>query len=224
MDSWHNMAANFTTTTNNTNIITTPCTFPATQSNTTMAWFYLNGTTPTTYRDIVTIDQQVYHQTLNGVIDYGTFNNDHLSSAVNANTWYHSCQVNVPTSTTSRQIYGYLNGQLVVNVTDGDTWAAATTISIGSSPATGYTLPFNGNIKEVRVWNRALNAREVLDEMNSRIPIHRAGLFLWVPLNDNLAIDKSGNNNVLTVGSAVTLQQGPMNTNIFPKKRNSFPR
>lgn len=217
------MAANFTTTTNNTNIITTPCTFGATQSNTTMAWFQLNGATPTTYRDIVTIDQQVYHQVLNNVIDYGTFNNDHLSSALNANTWYHSVQVCVPTSTTSRQIYGYLNGELIVNVTDADTWAAATLACIGSSPATGYTLPFNGKIKDVRIWNRALNAREIIDEMNSRVPIHRAGLFLWIPLDDNLAVDKSGNNRVLTVGSAVTLQSGPMNTFVFPKKRISFP-
>jgi len=217
------MAANFTTVTNSTNIITTPCVFGATQSNTTMAWFYLNGLTPTTYRDIVTIDQQVYHQVLNNAIDYGTFGNDHVSSNLNANTWYHSVQVNVPTSTTSRQIYGYLNGELVVNVTDGDTWAASTLACIGSSPETGYTLPFNGNIKDVRIWNRALNAREILDEMNSRIPIHRAGLFLWVPLDDNLAVDRSGNNNVLTVGSEVTLQQGPMNTMVFPKKRISFP-
>lgn len=206
------MAANFTTTTNNTNIISTPCTFGATQSNTTMGWFYLNGATPTTYRDVITIDQQVYHQVLNNAIDYGTFNFDHTSSALNTNTWYHSVQVCVPTSTTSRQIYGYLNGQLVLNVTDTDTWAAATTACIGSSPATSFTLPLNGKVRDVRIWNRALNPREIIDEYNSRIPIHRAGLFLWVPLDDNLAVDKSGNNNVLTVGSGVTLQSGPLPT------------
>lgn len=205
------MAAFINNTTNNTNIISTPCTFSATQANTTMAWFNLPGTTSAgTYRDIVDIDQQVYHQVLNNAIDYGTFNNDHISSALNIGQWYHSCQVNVPTSTTSRQIYGYLDGQLLVNVTDTDTWAAATTISIGSSSATAFTLPLNGLVRDVRVWNRALSAREVLDEINSRIPIHRAGLFLWVPLDDNLAIDKSGNNNVLTVGSAVTLAAGPL--------------
>lgn len=215
------MAANFTAVTNNTNIITTPCTFGATQANTVMAWFYLTGATPANYRDIVTIDNQVYFQIINtGVnIDYGTFNNDHIGKALNTNTWYHGVQVNVPTSTTSRQIYGYINGKLDVNITDTDTWATAATISIGSSPATGFTLPLNGKVRDVRVWRRALNATEIYDEMNSRIPIHKAGLFLWVPLDNILAVDKSGNNNVLTVGSAVTLQSGPLPS--FPAQRRS---
>lgn len=205
------MAAIIQNTTVAANSITTPCTFGATQSNTTMAWFYLPGATSVgAYRDIVDIDQQVYHQILNNNIDYGTFNNDHTGSALNTGQWYHSCQVNVPTSTTSRQIYGYLNGELNINVTDTDTWAAATTISIGNSPATAYTLPLNGLIRDVRVWDRALNAREINDEMNSRIPIHQAGLFLWCPLDDNLAIDKSGNNNVMTVGASITLAAGPL--------------
>jgi hypothetical protein len=205
------MAANIPNTTTAVSLITTPCTFGATQSNTTMAWFNLPAATSAgTYRDIVDIDQQVYHQILNNTIDYGTFNNDHTSNALNIGQWYHSCQVNVPTATTSRQIYGYLNGNLLVNVTDTDTWAAATTISIGNSAASAYAFPLNGFVRDVRVWNRALNAREILDEMNSRIPIHRAGLFLWVPLDDNLAVDKSGNNHILTVGSGITFAAGPI--------------
>lgn len=211
MDRWYNMAAIINNTTVAANSITTPCTFGATQNNTTMAWFMLPGATSVgTYRDIVDIDQQVYHQILNNAIDYGTFNNDHVSSALVIGQWYHSCQVNVPTTTTSRQIYGYLNGELLVNVTDTDTWATATTISIGNSPDTTYLLPLNGLVRDVRVWSRALNQREILDEMNSRIPVHRAGLFLWVPLDDNLAVDKSGNNNVLTVGTSITLGAGPI--------------
>lgn len=211
------MAAYVQNTTVAANSITTPCTFGATQNNTTMAWFMLPGATSVgTYRDIVDIDQQVYHQVLNNAIDYGTFNNDHVSSALNIGQWYHTCQVNVPTATTSRQIYGYLNGELLINVTDTDTWAAATTISIGNSPATAFTLPLNGFVRDVRVWNRALNAREVVDEMNSRIPIHRAGLFLWVPLDDNLAVDKSGNNNVLTVGASILFAGGPLPP--YPRK------
>jgi hypothetical protein len=205
------MSANIVNTTNSTNIISTPCTFAATQVNTTMCWFNLPGATSAgAYRDLIAIDQQVYHQILNNAIDYGTFNNDHVSNALNTGQWYHSAAVYVPTSTTSRQIYGYLNGNQLVNLTDGDTWAAATQLSIGSSAATTYTLPLNGLIRDVRVWNRQLTQREIIDEMDSRIPIHDAGLFLWVPLDDNLAVDKSGNNNVLTVGSAVTLQAGPL--------------
>jgi hypothetical protein len=213
------MAANFTTATNSTNIITTPYTGSATQNMTVMAWVYMNSNTASAnWKDIVTADPNIYMQIYtDGVsIDYGTANVDHNGDALLINTWYHVAQVVVPTSTTSRQIYGYLNGKLNVNVTDTDTSLTYTNICIGNSIFSSYVYPQNGNIKDVRVWTRQLSATEIVDEMLSSIPIHDPGLYLWVPLNDGNYLDKSGNNNVLTVGSAVTTNAGPLKP--FPKK------
>lgn len=204
------MSAFFTTTTNSTNTINTPYTGSATQIMTVMAWIYLPTLTPTgVWRDIVTVDPNIYMQiyTDGTSIDFGTANHDHTGSALLANTWYHVAQVVVPTSTTSRQIYGYVNGQLNVNVTDGDTSVTCTAICAGSSIFSGYAYPLNGNARDVRVWTRQLSATDIVDEMRSQVPIHKPGLLLWLPLNDSLAVDKSGNN-VMTVGSAVTTQGG----------------
>ena len=213
------MAVVFNTTTNNTNIITTPYTGAATQVMTVMCWFYVGIATPTNYRDIVTVDPNIYMQLWSdgATIDFGTANNDHTGSVLAINTWYHVAQVVVPTSTTARKIYGYVNGELNVNVADTDTSVTFTNICIGSSVFSTYTLPLNGKIRDVRVWTRQLSGVEIKDEMNSSIVVHQPGLLLWSPLDDNSHGDKSGNNNVLTVGSAVTLQAGPLKT--YPKRK-----
>lgn len=220
------MSIVFNTTTNNTNAVSTPYTGPATQIMTVMAWIYFTsavGAGTGDWRDIVTVDPNIYMQLYSdGVsIDYGTANHDHNGSVLAVNTWYHVAQVVVPTSTTSRQIYGYLNGALNVNVTDNDTSLTCTAICVGNSTYSTYIYPFNGSIKDVRVWQRQLSATDIVDEMNSSVPIHKPGLLLWVPFNDANKLDKSGNENVVTVGSAITNQYGIMKA--FPKKRRSFP-
>jgi len=221
------MSVNFTTTTNNTNTINTPYTGPATQVMTVMAWIYftsLTGASGTSWRDIITVDPNIYLQLFNdGVsIDYGTANHDHNGPVLAADTWHHVAQVVVPTSTTSRQIYGYLNGALVVNVTDNDTSLTCTNICVGNSIFSTFIYPFNGNIKDVRVWIRQLSATDIVDEMNSSVVIHKPGLLFNFPFDDANVLDKSGNNHILTVGSAITRQSGIMKS--FPKKRLSFPR
>lgn len=212
------MAASFNTTIGLTNIISTPYTGVGTQIITIMCWVYLNGATPANYRDIITIDPNIYMQIFtDGVsIDFGTANNDHVGQVLQTNTWYHVAQVIVPTSLIAREIYGYVNGKLNVNVADGDISIVFTNICIGSSIFSGEIFPLNGNVRDVRIWTRQLNATEIVDEMNSGIPVHKQSLLLWAPLDDNLRADKSGNNNVLTVGSAITLQSGPLKS--FPKK------
>lgn len=125
----------------------------------------------------------------------------------------------VPTASNSRQIYGYLNGQLIVNVTDNDTSLTSTNICIGNSIFSTFIYPLNGNIKDVRVWTRQLSATDIVDEMLSSIPIHKPGLLLWYPLDDANVLDKSGNDHILTVGSGVTHGSGPLKS--FPKKRLS---
>jgi hypothetical protein len=211
MDSWYKMSILFTTTTNNTNTINTPYTGSATQVMTIMAWIYLPTLTPTgVWRDIITVDPNIYMQifTDGTSIDFGTANNDHVGQALAAGVWYHVAQVVVPTSTTSRQIYGYVNGQLNVNVTDTDTSVTYTAVCIGNSIFSTFIYPLNGNAKDVRVWTRQLSATDINDEIQSQVPIHTPGLLLWMPLNDNMTVDKSGNNHIMTVGSAVTIHGG----------------
>jgi hypothetical protein len=207
------MAALFNTTTNTTNLLNTAYTGSATQVITVMAWFFTTSTTPNNYRDIVTLDPNIYMQLQGGVnSDFGTANNDHLGPVLAINTWYHLCQVVVPTATTSRQIYGYINGQLQVNVTDGDTSVAYTNVCVGSSIFSGETFPLNGSVRDVRIWTRQLPLNEIVDEMESKVPVHRAALLLWSPFDDGTAQDKSGNGRTWTVGSAVTLAPGPIPT------------
>ncbi len=205
------MSAVFTGTTGTaTDLISTPYTGGPTQIITVMAWVFLPTLTPVAYRDIVTLDPNIYMQiyTDGTSIDFGTANDDHVGQALAANTWWHVCQVVIPTSTTSRQIMGYVNGALNVNVTDGDTSVAYTNICIGNSLFSTEAFPLNGIVQDVRVWQRQLSQREILDEMKSQIPIHNAGILLWLPLRKGLYPDESGNNNVITVGSAVTLGPG----------------
>jgi Concanavalin A-like lectin/glucanases superfamily len=206
------VAANIPNTTSAAAIISVPFTASATQNMTLMCWAMCPVIgTPANYRDFVTVDPNIYMQLFSDgtTFDFGTANDNHLGPPMLAGIWYHVCQVVVPTSTTSRQIYGYVNGQLWVNVTDGDTFSTATAICIGNSIFSGYTFPLSGHVKDVKVWQRALTPQEIVDEMNTKYPIHWQALQLWAPLDDNLTSDKSGHLDTLTPGSGVTLASGP---------------
>lgn len=212
MEIWYNMAVTFSAVTGTTNIISVPFTGSALSNITCMCWFYLNGTTPVNWRDIIMVDPNIEMQIFSDGIsmDYGTATTDHVGSVLQANTWYHAAQVVVPTSTTNRNMKGYLNGNLNVDVTDTATFSTYTTTSVGNSTFLSYNFPLNGSVRDVRIWTRALDATEVVEEMNSAIPVNKPGLLNWAPFDDNSTRDKSGNNNVWTPGSAVTIQQGPL--------------
>jgi len=208
-------------TTNSTTSVNTPFTYSATQIITVMAWVYLPTLTPTNYRDIVTVDPNIYMQiyTDGTSIDFGTANHDHVGSPLRVNTWNHVCQVVVPTSTTSRQIYGYVNGQLNINVTDNDTSLTYTAICVGNSIFSSYVFPLNGNVQSVRVWTRQLTPNEIVDEMNSKYPVHKQALYAASPFFFSTLHDESGNGNIFTVGSAVSIGQGFINAYPKDKKR-----
>ena len=205
-------------TKDSTTSINTPYTGSSTQIISLTCWMMLPTLGPSgTWRDIVTIDPNIYCQIYSDgqSIDFGTFTTDHNGQVLQAGTWYHIGMVVVPTSAASRQIYGYVNGQLQVNVTDATTSVAYTNICVGNSIASSYVYPLNGNVADVRVWTRQLNQREIVDEMNSKVPIHRQAILLWSPFDDSLYPDFSGNNHVFTVGPAITLQSGSIKT--YPK-------
>jgi len=216
------VAVYFTTTTNNTNIIYTPYTGAATNIITVMCWVYLPTGAGSNYRDIITADPNIYLQFPNSgnQIDFGTAASDNLGPILNLDTWYHVAEVVVPTSTTARRIWGYVNGVLYVNVADTTTFSTYTNVCIGNSIFSNYTYPLTGKIKDVRVWTQQLIATGIVDEMRSAAPVRKPGLLLWMPLDDANTTDESGNDRVITVGSAVTLQSGPMMA--YTKRKRPF--
>lgn len=174
----------------------------ATQSFTCMGWVMLPNTTPSTsgWRDMVVIEPNIFMQTFSDGItmDFGSANQDHTAALLAINTWYHLCEVVVPTSTTNRQHYGYIDGKLNLNANDTTTFTTYTGISIGNTNTFGTTFALGGYIRDVRVWNRELSAVEVVQEMQSSAPVHNQALILWAPLDDSLAADKSGNGRIFT--------------------------
>lgn len=72
---------------------------------------------------------------------------------------------------------------------------------------------FNGNLSALKVWDAALTANELLQEMQTIRPQRFANLNLWVPGIDNAAanavLDYSGNARNLAAGGTLTTEQGP---------------
>lgn len=189
----------------------------ATQIYTLMCWFKITAAGAGSYMDLVAIENNIYMQIITNTlqIDYGTFDDDHLGTVLTAGRWYHATMIVIPTSTTSRQIYGYLNGNLDVSLIDGDTFSTSAGISIGNSinvPGTShYVNPLNGSIEDVRIWTRQLTLSEIQDEIRSIVPVHKQGMLVWAPFNDNMTEDKSGHGYIFTAGASVTLGAGRPN-------------
>ena len=182
---------------NSNSFVTNSCPGAAVQDMTVCVWLYLPSATPTNYRDIFSTIQS--NGTANialttftdGVtIDFGTNNSDNNGPVLPLATWNHiSMTVNCLT-TTSRIIKGYVNGNLVVNVSDTATFAATTTQSIGYNSTPGI---LNANVRDLRYWKRVLNGVEIKSECMSRAPTHLSGLQVWSPFDVDIYADKSGN-------------------------------
>lgn len=191
-----------------------------------MGWVYLNGTTPVNYRNMIYADPNTGLSAFtDGVtFDVGTSANTHTGAVLAVNTWYHLCEtVYSDGNASSHVITGYINAQQTIRVADTTTFSTYVDIGLGGNPnAPSGSFPLNGNLRDVRIWTRALSATEVRDEMNSSVPIHRPGLYIWSPLDKDLFADLSGNDNTwATTGTGIVLQSGPLKS--FPKKRISFP-
>lgn len=184
----------------------------ATSNITLMGWVNLPVTTPSAsgWRDMIVAEPNIFMQTFSDGItmDFGSANADHTGSLLAINTWYHMALVVVPTSTTNRQHYGYINGKLNVNATDTTTFTAFTGFSVGNTSTFGNTFALNGSMRDVRIWNRALNATDVVQEMQSAVPIHNQGLLVWSPFDDSMHTDKSGNGRVWTTSGSPALRGG----------------
>jgi hypothetical protein len=143
-------------------------------------------------------------------LDFGTTANNNLGSVLTSGVWYHITQTLQFVTATTSVIRGYLNG--VPNIApsvDGTAITAPTGITLGNYNGGGNVNPLAGNLRDVRVWIRQLNATEVLAEYQSGVPVSKKGLLFWSPLDDDLVTDRSGNGYTLTTTGTVTLQGGP---------------
>lgn len=141
----------------------------------------------------------------------GTKTNDYNGPLVDNKVWYHGAGVVRLVSSGNQNIFGYLNGALVVNTNDASIFTSNTSIVVGNYTPSATNSFLNGIIKDVKIWTRALSAKEVNLEKRSPQPQSRAGLLCWYPLDDNIIYDKSGNGYTLSpFGTATTLVSGPL--------------
>lgn len=120
------------------------------------------------------------------------------TSNINDGTWKH---VTVTWTQATGLMQLYINGTLEAS-TNGSTAArtASNFIKIGSSNVLiNY---FNGDIDEVRVWNKILNATDILNTMNCELQASETGLVAYYKFNQgNDSINNATVNSLLDSSS-----------------------
>lgn len=187
-----------------TGSVTTNLVTQATDPLTFSAWLYLPTNIPTDYRCIFTTSGNIVFSTLGDgqTIDFGTGGSDNAGPLLPLATWNHVAMVVYCFSTTSRQIYGYVNGKQVVNVLDTATFTTQFTADIGDNGG----IPLGGYISNAKFWRAALNPAEIFQDYCFKIPSKKSLLF-WSPFDESSSFkDISGNNyNWTTVGTGVVI-------------------
>jgi hypothetical protein len=182
----------------------------ATQDLTIACWIWIPPVVTANYRVIVGISPNIELETATDglTIDFGTTSADHNGPLLAVSTWYHIVMTIRNASTTSRQIKGYVNGKQVVDVADTTTFVAYTGLVVGNLQSLPTTHYFNGNIRDLRIWTRELNALNVQAEYLSPAPVNTEGLIVWSPFDDDIYTDRSGNGRVWTPTGSPVLQFG----------------
>jgi chitodextrinase len=138
---------------------------------TLMAWVYPN-VTPSGWRTILHKETDRYYLFAgsdgSGPAGGGTFasgnRNVYGPSALPAATWTH-----VATTYDGTTVRLYVGGSLVASVAaTGNITTSASPLSIGGTAAYGEY--FNGRIDDVRIYNRALSATEIQNDMLTSVP------------------------------------------------------
>ena len=124
------------------------------------------------------------------------------SYALTVGTWYHLAIVQV----TATGFTWYVNG--VSQGTNASGWNQWTTLQLGRNE--NYGEPLNGCIAHVKIWNQALGAAEIAQEMYTARPQQFMGLWAWWPLFAHTdLVDYSGNGRALTGNGTLTTEDGP---------------
>jgi hypothetical protein len=136
----------------------------------------------------------------NNVFTFAFYNNDlNTSTTYTDNNWHHwACVYSIEGTVRTRSIYR--DGQLVAQDNPSANFQGSGTFYIGKHD---WGANFQGNIDEVRIWNRALCQGEIQNGMNCEIPTSGTGLLAnyhfnqgTVNLNNSLVntlTDASGN-------------------------------
>lgn len=128
-------------------------------------------------------------------------------AALSLSTWYHLALTVAGTG--ASQCIAYLNG--VANITGaGNASVTAQTLRLGNDVTSQF---LNGRLAAVKVYDVALGASDVQQEMTTFMPIRTANLNSWYPMIDSstsgCGTDFSGQGRTLTVGGTLTIADGP---------------
>jgi hypothetical protein len=129
-----------------------------------------------------------------GIVNYWWANDLSVTYAFTLNTWYH---VAATYDGTTRKIY--VNGILAGSdtpVADSHNVSTANNFRIGSFN-TGTGEYFNGNLDEVRIWNRALPQAEIQNNLNCELGSGQTGLVAYYKFNQG--IDNASNTTITTL-------------------------
>lgn len=141
------------------------------------------------------------------LIDYGSYAFNGVNPlAASSDTWYRVAVV--ATSTTNVTFYRAAATDALGSgsVTDFSGPATPTTLYVGDH---FYDEPWIGRIAAVKLWDAALTAVEVENELAQYIPRRTANLLHFHPFIQAEVTDYSGGSNSLTGGSGATTVDGP---------------
>jgi gliding motility-associated-like protein len=94
----------------------------------------------------------------------------------------------------------FVNGVLqTATATVTGSISGVTYLNIGADPGCGLRYPYNGSMDELRIWNRALCAGEIANNMFCEITSTASGLTGNFHFNEGIA---SGNNSITTLADA----------------------
>jgi len=208
--------------------LTTPWAAPASSDITIMFWGYLNTRLPAAYRSFIAAEPNIILSTYTdgATLDWGTVTYDYFGvprAKPMVNSWFHMAVTVANYNNLQRFVQGFYNGKQFVSQYDNSAFAAFTKFTVGNwGNGTTFAAPLNGQIRDVRVWGRALEPWEITREMTSARPFGSpqiSGLLLWSPFNDDKIYDRSGNGHVWTqVGTNIQVNGGGVQLQSFPAK------
>ena len=134
----------------------------------------------------------------NNVFTFAFFNNDlNTSAGFTDLNWHHwACVYEVSASGNTRSIYR--DGILVAQDFPTSHYAGTGVFNIGRHWSGSN---FQGNIDEVRIWNRALCQGEIQNNMNCELGSGQIGLLRYYKFNQGFASDVNSTVNTLTDAS-----------------------
>lgn len=158
-----------------------------------------------------------------GILSYyygigGPYETLHSSVALSLDTWTH---IAIVRNLDNMTLTWYINGQ--ASGTTPALYAAAETSTDPVLLANGYTSEFVGSIDEVRVWNTARSANEIVGNMNRALVSSESGLVAVWSLDEGNGSTAYDHSDFSAQGNHGELHGDRLwNTDAAPVKRSAF--